>query len=304
MDVDYEELFQRNLGVFAREEQERLRDARKVLIIGCGGIGGAVAIVLARSGVGNFVLMEHDTYQPTNINRQVTCFTDTIGVNKAASIKEAILKINPQAKVIAYERSLQPDEIEEMIEPADIIVPAMDDWPLSLTVFEAARKMGKPAVMSYPVGALGRACVFLPDGPSAAECLAMPCGLPYEELKQYADSPDSRRVLLYYVREGAWTEDWFERWCEGELPHAQLCTIVWITASLAAMEILKLITGKWEPVAAPRYWHITPTEARIKKFGLGRRLISRLSRRKWVRQQFAQLTRRKRFVRFFTRLIK
>ena len=301
--MDYEELFQRNFGIFEPEEQERIGNA-KVVIIGCGGIGGAMAIVLARSGVGNFVLMEPEFYEPTNMNRQVTCFTDTIGINKAVSIKEAILKINPEAKVTLYEQGLKPAQIEEQIEPADVIVPAMDDWALSLTVFEVLRKLGKPAVMSYPVGALGRACTFLPDGPSAAECLAMPFGLPYDELKQYSDSPEARRILQYYVTEGAWREEWFDRWCEGELPHAQICTIVWITATLAAMEVLKLITGKWKLVAAPYYWHITPTTARIKKFGLARRLVSRLSRRKWIQQRLPWLTRRKRLVRLFTWMIR
>jgi len=300
--MGYEELFQRNLGIFEPREQERIREA-KVVIIGCGGIGGVVAIVLARSGVGHFVLMDPDTYRPTNMNRQVTCFTDTIGINKAVSIKEAILKINPEAKVMVHERGLKPAEIEELIEPVDIIMPAMDDWPLSLMVFRVAKRLGKPAVMAYPVGALGRACTFLPDGPSAEECLAMPFGLPYDELKEYMETPEYRRVLHYYVTEGAWREEWMDRWCEGELPHAQICTMVWITASLAAMEIVKLITGKWKPVAAPRYWHITPTTARIKKFGLSRRLVSRLSRRRWIQQRLPWLTRRKRLLRLFTRMI-
>jgi len=67
------------------------------------------------------------------------------------------------------------------------------------------------------------------------------------------ETPEARRVLQYYVTEGKWREEWFDRWCEGEFPHAQICTIVWITACLAAMEILKLITGKWDLVAAPYY---------------------------------------------------
>lgn len=301
--MGYEELFQRNLGIFELREQEEIRDAR-VVIIGCGGIGGVVAIVLARSGVGDFVLMEPDPYEPTNMNRQITCFTDTIGINKAVSIKEAILKINPEAKVMVHKRGLKPAEIEELIEPVDIIMPAMDDWPLSLMVFRVAKRLGKPAVMAYPVGALGRACTFLPDSPSAEECLAMPFELPYDELKEYMETPECRRVLQYYVTEGAWREEWFDRWCEGELPHAQICTVVWITASLAAMEILKLITGKWKPVAAPYYWHITPTSARIRKFGLFRRLVSRLSRRRWIQQRLPWLTRRKRLLRLFTRMIR
>ena len=301
--MGYEELFQRNLGIYEVREQERIRDA-KVVIIGCGGIGGVVAIVLARSGVGDFVLMEPDPYEPSNMNRQVTCFTDTIGINKATVTKEAILRINPEAKVMVDERGLKPAGIEELIEPAGIIMPAMDDWPLSLMVFRVAKRLGKPAVMAYPVGALGRACTFLPDSPSAEECLAMPFGLPYDELKEYMENPEARRVLRYYVTEGAWREEWFDRWVEGELPHAQICTVVWITASLAAMEIVKLITGKWKPVAAPYYWHVTPTTARIKKFGLSRRLVSRLSRRRWIQQRLPWLARRKRLLRLFTRMIR
>ncbi|HAL61355.1 MAG TPA: hypothetical protein DCP08_03000 [Chloroflexi bacterium] len=302
--MGYEGLFRRNLGIYEPGEQERIRDA-SVMIIGCGGIGGVVAIVLARSGVGHFVLMDPEFYEPSNMNRQVTCFTDTIGINKAVCVRDDILKINPEAKVTVYERGLKPAEIEEVIEPADIIMPATDDWPLSLMVFRAARRLGKPAVMAYPVGALGRACTFLPDSPlSAEECLAMPFGLPYDELKEYMETPEARRVLQYYVTEGKWREEWFDRWAEGEFPHAQICTVVWITACLAAMEILKLITGKWEPVAAPYHWHITPTTARIKKFGLFRRLISRLSRRRWIQQRLPWLARRERLLRLFTRMIR
>jgi len=60
--MNYDEFFQRNLGIFEPEEQERIKDA-KVLIIGCGGIGGVIAIALARSSVGHFVLMEPEVYE-------------------------------------------------------------------------------------------------------------------------------------------------------------------------------------------------------------------------------------------------
>jgi len=300
--MSYEEFFQRNLGIFERKEQEKTRDA-KVVIIGCGGIGGVIALVLARSGVGHFVLMDPESYEPSNMNRQIACCSETLGVNKAACTKENILRINPQAQVTVYERALVPTEIEEIIKLGDVIAPVTDDWALSLTALEVVRKSGKPAVMAYPVGALGRACTFLPDSPSAAECLAMPFGLSYDELKEYTERPEARRLLQYYVTEGAWREEWFDRWCVGELPHAQICTIVWVTACLAATEILKLITGKWKPVVAPYYWHITPTSARIKKFGLFRRLMSRLSRREGLQRQFPRLARSKRLLRLFTRLL-
>jgi len=299
----YEELFERNLGIFEPEEQERIRNAR-VVIVGTGGIGGAVTLILARSGVEHFVLIEHDTYQPSNMNRQITCFSDTLGVNKAISVREALLKINPEIEVVVHQRALTADQIEEAIKLADVIVPAADDWALSITILGVAKMMGKPAVMSYPAGALGRAATFLPESPFAAECLSVPSGLPYHELKEFMERPDFRRLAQYYQIEGGWREEWFNGWCEGELPHPQICTIVWITASLAALEVLKLVTGKWEPVVAPRYWHITPTNARIKKFGAVRRLMSRLSSRAWVQKQLPALAKRKWLLRIFTRAIK
>jgi molybdopterin/thiamine biosynthesis adenylyltransferase len=300
--IMYDELFERNYGIFERREQERIRDAR-VVIIGCGGIGGVVAISLARSGLGQFVLIEYDRFQPSNMNRQITCCSDTLGVNKAVTVRDSILKINSQANVTLIERALEPDEIDDVIELGDVIMPAADDWALSIITLDRAKERGKPSVMAYPVGALGRVCTFLPESPYAAECLVMPYKFPYERLKKFTDDPNNRRILQYYCTEGEWTQEWFDGWCEGNLPHAQLCTIVWITASLAAMEILKLVSEKWEPVAAPRYWHITPEGARIARFGYTRRILSRIVRRKWGQALLPAMAKRPRLIRLFTRLI-
>ena len=63
--------------------------------------------MLARTGIGHFVLYEYDTYSPTNMNRQIACFTDTLGVNKAVAIREMILRINPEAEVCAHQEALK-----------------------------------------------------------------------------------------------------------------------------------------------------------------------------------------------------
>ena len=68
--TEYKFLFERNYGVFSPEEQEKLRNAN-VLIIGSGGIGGIVAISLARSGVENMTIYEYDAFQVSNLNRQI-----------------------------------------------------------------------------------------------------------------------------------------------------------------------------------------------------------------------------------------
>jgi molybdopterin/thiamine biosynthesis adenylyltransferase len=298
----YEQYFERNYGILTTEEQERIR-AGKVVIIGTGGIGGVVAVSLARSGLENFVLYEFDTYQPSNMNRQIACFTDTLGVNKAVVVADELMKINPQINIDLHTRGLEPEEIPDVIQQGDVILPAADNWPLSIVMLDTCIDMGVPAVMAYPVGALARVSTFMPDGPYASECLVMPYCSPYDELKIFMEDPANRQILQYYQIQGAWTQEWFDGFCTGELPHAQLCTPVWITGALAAMEMLKVISKKWEPVVAPRFWQITPTGAKIAKFSFMRRMLSRTTRRPWGKALLPALVKRPWLVRLFTRAI-
>ena len=299
--MSYEDLFGRNLGIYSVEEQERIRNS-KMAIIGCGGIGGVIALVLARSGVEHFVLVEKDCYERSNMNRQIACFYDTIGRNKAECVRDEILRINPQANIKVDCRALTEHDIPHLAEMGDVILPVMDEWPLSLTCLEQVRQV-KPTVMAYPVGALGRVSVFTAQSPTVADCLVMPAGFGYQQLEDYTHRPEARRLLMYYQTEGGWREDWFNEWTEGRKPHAQIAPIVWITSCLAAMEALKLVSGRWKPVIAPYYWHITPENARVRKFGLGRKLASRLSRHEWMLKRLPVLSRNKALVRWFTRLI-
>jgi molybdopterin/thiamine biosynthesis adenylyltransferase len=300
--MDYESLFERNMGIFDNEEQNRIKNGH-VVIVGCGGIGGVIAVALARSGLENFTLVEFDKFSLSNMNRQITCFSDTLGVNKGVTVCESIEKINPKAKVTFIDRALKPDEIDEYILKGDVFIPAADEWPLSISALNRAKDLGKPAIMAYPVGALGRVSVFMPESPYSAECLAMPYKVGYEGLKTFMENPSNRKILQYYCTEGAWKDDWFNEWCEDRRPHAQLCTIVWITGTLAALEVVKILSGKWKPIVAPRYWHITPEGSRIGKFSRGRRLLSRISRRRWGMALLPALAKRPWLVRLFTRAI-
>lgn len=297
----YDDFFARNLGIFGAEEQDKIRNSR-MAIIGCGGVGGVIAIVLARSGVEHFTLVERDRYEATNMNRQIACFCDTVGRNKAECLRDDILRINPQAQVDVHARALTAEDICHVAEMGDVILPVMDEWPLSLTCLEVVRKV-KPVVMAYPVGALCRVSVFTASSPTVAECLVMPYGFGLEQLEDYTHRPEARRLLQYYETDGQWRQDWFEQWTEGRRPHAQIASIVWITGCLAAQEAVKVVSGRWRPVIAPYYWSVTPTSARIRKFGWGRKLASRLSRHEWLLKRLPTLSRNKTLVRWFTRLI-
>jgi hypothetical protein len=285
--MTYEDLFGRNLGVFSAEEQDKIRNTR-MAIIGCGGVGGVIALVLARSGVEHLMLVERDRYEPSNMNRQIACFCDTVGRNKAECLRDEILRINPQAQVTVHARALTAEDIPNVADMGDVILPVMDEWPV---------------VMAYPVGALCRVSVFTAASPTVAECLVMPYGFGLDQLQDYTHRPEARRLLQYYETDGQWREEWFEQWVRGKKPHAQIAPIVWITGCLAAMEAIKVVSGKWKPVVAPYYWSVTPTSARVRKFGLGRKLASRLSRHEWLLKRLPTLSRNKTLVRWFTRLI-
>lgn len=269
-EFDYKRAFGRNYGIFTDEEQEKIRNA-KILLVGCGGIGGVMAIMLARCGIENFVLVDPDTYELTNINRQVTCFVDTIGRNKAEITAEEIARINPQIKVTAY-KEIEPDKMEEVItkENIDVVVGASDDFAMSVVALSTANKLGKVAIMPYPVGMLARVSVSMPGRPPPEQFYALPTEASYETLRKLTTTPffrqRFRKALEYYRDVGGWREEWFELFLKGERPHAQICPVVWLTAALGTLEILKVITGRWKPVVAPLHWHITPTSASIEEF--------------------------------------
>jgi len=260
--MDYDQLFYRNRGIFSKTEQEKIRQG-SVLIVGCGGIGGAVAIMLARSGVGRFVLVEFDSYEPTNMNRQIACFDHTIGRNKAQVVKEHILRINPESEVTVYDRYLPHPEIAELIPQVDLVFPAADDFAFSVFVFRDARRLGKTALMVVPAGGWANVSLFPPDRPSPEDMEGVPKLDTYEALREVLATRKYKLGTYLYVPFGDWRIDYYRRFIEEGLPPTQICPLVWLSSSLGAMEVVKFLCGKWKPVTSPRYWNITRKKIRI-----------------------------------------
>jgi molybdopterin/thiamine biosynthesis adenylyltransferase len=266
MKLGYEDFFQVNFGIFSPEEIKKIRKTR-VFIGGCGGVGGAMSIILTRSGVENFVLCDPGRFKPSNMNRQITCFVDTLGKNKAEITAEEMKRINPEVKVEVSRSELE--EVEKIIPRVDVVVPAADDFAWSIMVARAARKNKKPAVIAYPTGMLGRVTV-IPPNQAVERFFGLPPSLPYSALSRLLNSPRLRKMfrheLEFYRVQGSWREEWFNQFLEAKVSLPQICPIVWATASIASLEVLKLATGKFKPVEAPKHWYITPEGASIKEF--------------------------------------
>jgi len=260
----YKDLFQRNYGIFSDKEQEKIRES-KILIVGCGGIGAAVAIILARSGVGQFILVDFDSYSPSNMNRQICCFENTIGRNKAHVVRDDILRINPEASVTVHETLLTHAEIAELMSGVDLVFPAADDFAFSLFVFRDAKKSGKPALLVVPSGTWANVSIINPDSPLPEDIEGVPKLSTYEELRDMLEMRKYKFGTYFYVPLADWRIDYYRDFIEENLPPTQICPTVWLSSALGAFEILKCLSGKWKPVASPRYWSIMRNRIRISR---------------------------------------
>ena len=260
--MDYRELFQRNYGIFSDTEQERLRRAR-VLIVGCGGIGATVALILARTGVERFVLVDFDVYSPTNMNRQIACFADTLGRKKAEVLGEAILGINPAAEVIAHDELLSHGRIAELMAGVDLVFPAADDLAFSVFVFRDAQRLGKPALMVNPAGGWAQVCLIPPGAPSIERIEGIPPLAGYGTLRETLAERRYKFASYHYVPQGDWRIDYYRGYIEEGWSPTQLCPIVWLASCLGAFEAVKLLTGKWKPLLSPRFYEVTAKGVRV-----------------------------------------
>jgi molybdopterin/thiamine biosynthesis adenylyltransferase len=274
MNVSYYDLFERNIGVFTQKDQERIREA-KIMIIGVGGMGGTVAVLLARTGFTKFYLIDPETYELSNMNRQIGCFIDTIGKYKVEVIKNDILRINPEAQVIGDSRKLSLPEIEKTIKEwcPDVVIAEADDVAFSAKVIRIATRNGIYAITGMPSGFTGYVMAFPPYTKYTPEGIfGLPENLPYEELYRTVEAWENKCGRRWYLFHGKWRVSWFKEWREGKKPITQIAPAVWLVASLTATEIAKYIVGKWKLVLAPYVWYfaIADNEIYVRKYAENR----------------------------------
>lgn len=264
MDLDYKTIFRRNYGIFNESEQERIRRTR-VLIVGDTGVGEMVSVILARSGFEEFVISGEAVYEPSDMNRQICCFSDTIGQRKVNMIRKAILSINPNANIVIHDRLPSEPELDQLVPNADVVIPAVDDFPYSIMIFRAARRHGRPAVLCLPSGSMGWVSVFTDRGPTIEEALGIP-ELDYEAMRRLIHSKEYRCAQYNLITAGDWQVDWFWDYFKENRPLPLICPVEWMMASLAGLEILKIASLKWAPKKAPRCWYASKGKVSDSRF--------------------------------------
>lgn len=135
-----------------KEALEKFAEKR-VAIFGIGGVGGYVVEALARMGVGTLDLIDDDTVNITNINRQIIATDDTIGKNKVDVAKQRVLSIDPDIRVNTYNCFYLPEKRNDFpFEEYDYIVDAIDTVTAKIDLIVTANEMNIPIISSMGTG--------------------------------------------------------------------------------------------------------------------------------------------------------
>lgn len=164
--------------------QERLRQSH-ALIIGLGGLGSPAAMYLAAAGVGRLTLVDFDTVDLSNLQRQIIHCTADIGRPKVESARDALLALNPLIEVETLARALDEKELLEQVRQADVVVDACDNRPTRLAINAACVQTGTPLVTGAAIRMEGQVLVWRPGAENACyHCLYRDAALEPETCAQ------------------------------------------------------------------------------------------------------------------------
>jgi adenylyltransferase/sulfurtransferase len=218
------------------EGQQRLLGAR-VLLIGAGGLGAPVALYLAAAGVGTIGLVDFDTVDASNLQRQVIHTLDRIGMKKVESARIALTAINPDVTVIGHDTMLTGDNAAELFSRYDVIVNGCDNFPTRYLANDVALFTRKPLVDGGIFRFEGQVTTVVPFASPCYRC-RYPAPPPPEEAPSCAEAG----VL-------------------GVLPG--------IVGILQATEVIKLIIGRGELLTG-RLLHIDALDMHFREFKVPR----------------------------------
>ncbi len=135
------ERYARNIPAISAAEQRSLREKR-VLIAGCGGLGGYLLESLCRVGVGAVTVVDGDRVSASNLNRQILATERTLGISKVLAAKERAAAINPKVRIEAVETYLDAGNAGCLVAGADLVLDALDSVPARLLLEQTCAELG------------------------------------------------------------------------------------------------------------------------------------------------------------------
>lgn len=165
------------------EGQERILDAH-VLIIGAGGLGSPVALYLGSAGIGHITVVDHDTVDMTNLQRQVAHTVARVGSPKVTSIQTAIADINPGVQVTAIQARADAALLDTLVAQADVVMDCCDNFSTRHLINAACVAHKKPLVSGAAIRFDGQVTVYNPrDAQSPCYACVFPPEATFEETR-------------------------------------------------------------------------------------------------------------------------
>jgi molybdopterin/thiamine biosynthesis adenylyltransferase len=168
------------LGV---EGQQRFLDAH-ALVIGAGGLGSPVALYLGTAGVGRITLVDHDSVDVTNLQRQIAHNLSRVGQPKAQSARDTIAAINPDVQVQPLVERADAKRLDQLVAEVDVVLDCSDNFTTRQAVNAACVAHKKPLVAGAAIGFDGQISVYDPrDAASPCYACVFPPEATFEEVR-------------------------------------------------------------------------------------------------------------------------
>lgn len=131
----------RTTALLGEEKMQKITNA-KVMLIGVGAVGGYALEALARFGIGEFILIDFDVFDESNINRQILALSSTIGLKKVDVAKARVLEINPNAKITSLDLRVNHENINQILDEynPDFVIDAIDSLFAKIALIETLYK--------------------------------------------------------------------------------------------------------------------------------------------------------------------
>jgi len=152
----------RNAGSLGVAGQKRLLQA-KALLIGAGGLGGTIALLLARMGLGSLVIADGDSFSESNLNRQALSLESNLGSKKVRVAQAEMAKINAATEVEVFEGFVAEKELSTLIRGVQAAIDALDNMPSRFRLEKACRDAGVPLVHGAVAGFTGQVTTIYPE---------------------------------------------------------------------------------------------------------------------------------------------
>ncbi len=156
--------YAKNQSTISQEECLRLQKA-KVVVVGCGGLGGHIIEHLGRLGVGNITAIDDDVFEETNLNRQLLSTEVLIGKAKAEEAVDRMKAVNSEVMAKGMVCRLTPENAKEILGDHHIVMDALDNIESRLALEDACQELGIPLIHGAIGGWYGQVAVIMPGKP-------------------------------------------------------------------------------------------------------------------------------------------